>query len=165
VSEEEKPDWWVKSQGQRLHPRFELIDEYRRASGGQTFHMVNVSTFLDLSGADKTIVEEVRDEEQEQEEQEKRQEQEGASGQSFGVMIQKLRQERRLRPIDIERISDEIAGERGNPEYRISHATLMAIEDGSIPSIFKLISLASALGVSLGFLLALFGIDPNIPRD
>jgi hypothetical protein len=60
VSGEEKPDWWHKSDGQPLYPRFELFDEYRRASGGCSFHIVSFSQFLELYGASGAVVEEVR---------------------------------------------------------------------------------------------------------
>lgn len=60
VSGEEKPDWWHKSEGQPLYPRFELFDEYRRASGGRSFHIASFSKFLDLYGASEQVVEEVR---------------------------------------------------------------------------------------------------------
>lgn len=60
VSGEEKPDWWHKSEGQPLYPRFELFDEYRRMSGGYSFHIISFSKFLDLYGASEKVVEEVR---------------------------------------------------------------------------------------------------------
>ncbi|MEW6028492.1 MAG: PIN-like domain-containing protein [Chloroflexota bacterium] len=60
VSGEEKPDWWHKSEGQALYPRFELFDEYRRVSSGGSFHIVSFSKFLDLYGASEEVVQEVR---------------------------------------------------------------------------------------------------------
>ncbi|MBN1449845.1 MAG: DUF4935 domain-containing protein [Anaerolineales bacterium] len=60
VSGEEKPDWWHKSEGQPLYPRFELFDEFRRISNGFSFHIVSFSKFLDLYGASEQVVEEVR---------------------------------------------------------------------------------------------------------
>jgi hypothetical protein len=51
VSGDEKSDWYHQSESQALYPRYELVDEYRRASGGHQFHMVNFSGFLDLFGA------------------------------------------------------------------------------------------------------------------
>src|SRR5205085_6004956 len=51
------------SNKQALYPRYELIDEFRRSSGGQSFHIIKFSTFLDLYGASKKVVEEVRKEE------------------------------------------------------------------------------------------------------
>ena len=60
VSGDEKSDWWHRSEGQTLYPRFELADEFRRSSNGKSFHIVRFSSFLDLFGAEKRVVEEVR---------------------------------------------------------------------------------------------------------
>lgn len=63
VSGEEKPDWWHRMENQALYPRYELIDEFRRESGGYSFHIIHFSQFLDLYGASESAVEEVREEE------------------------------------------------------------------------------------------------------
>lgn len=63
VSGDEKADWYHISNKQPLYPRFELVDEYRRASSGQSFHIVQFSKFLGLYGASASVVEEVRKEE------------------------------------------------------------------------------------------------------
>jgi hypothetical protein len=63
VSHDEKSDWWHRSNDQALYPRYELIDEFRRLSGGQTFHIVQLSRFLDLFGATQTVVDEVKEKE------------------------------------------------------------------------------------------------------
>lgn len=63
VSLDQKADWWSQSEGRPLYPRFELIDEFRRLSVGQSFHAIKFSNFLDLYGASKEVVEEVRKEE------------------------------------------------------------------------------------------------------
>lgn len=63
VSADQKPDWWCQSEGQPLYPRYELIDEYRRISEGQTIGITKFSEFVSLFGADETVVEEVRKEE------------------------------------------------------------------------------------------------------
>lgn len=63
VSLDEKADWWSQSEGRALYPRFELVDEFRRSSGGQSFHILKFSAFLNLYGASKDVVEEVRKEE------------------------------------------------------------------------------------------------------
>lgn len=63
VSGEEKPDWFHKSEGQALYPRYELVDEYRRNSKGQSFHIVSFARFLNIFGASKSVVEEVQEEE------------------------------------------------------------------------------------------------------
>lgn len=64
VSGDEKADWYNRSNNQALYPRHELIDEFRRCSDGQSFHMINFSRFLNLFGASDSVVEEVKAEEQ-----------------------------------------------------------------------------------------------------
>lgn len=63
VSGDEKTDWYHISNKQPLYPRYELVDEYRRNSDGQSFHIIQFSRFLDLYGASERVVEEVRKEE------------------------------------------------------------------------------------------------------
>jgi rRNA-processing protein FCF1 len=64
VSLEKKPDWWNQgSSNQPLYPRYELIDEFRRYSEGQSFHIVKFSQFLELYGATEEVVQEIRKEE------------------------------------------------------------------------------------------------------
>lgn len=63
VSGEEKPDWWHRSNNKPLYPRYELIDEFRRCSKGQTFHIVSFADFLNLYGASTEVVEYVRSKE------------------------------------------------------------------------------------------------------
>ena len=64
VSGDEKSDWWYQSEGQSLYPRHELIDEYRRFSEGQSFHIVSFSKLLDLYGVSEDVVSEIREKEQ-----------------------------------------------------------------------------------------------------
>jgi len=63
VSLDRKADWLSQSEGRPLYPRYELIDEFRRVSSGQSFHILKFSSFLDLFGATEEVVEEVRKEE------------------------------------------------------------------------------------------------------
>lgn len=63
VSNEEKADWYTRSEGQPLYPRYELVDEFKRESGGQSFHIVKLSRFLELYGANEQVVEEIKKEE------------------------------------------------------------------------------------------------------
>ena len=63
VSLDQKPDWWSQSEGRPLYPRFELVEEFSRVSDGQSFHILKFSSFLDLYGASKEVIEEVRKEE------------------------------------------------------------------------------------------------------
>ncbi len=60
VTGEEKPDWWHRSSDGPLYPRYELLEEFRRASKGKTFHIMNFAELLEQSGAEKVVVEEVR---------------------------------------------------------------------------------------------------------
>ncbi|MEM1370270.1 MAG: PIN domain-containing protein [Cyanobacteria bacterium P01_H01_bin.15] len=63
VTNDNKNDWWHKSEKQALYPRFELVEEYRHNSGGRTIHIINFSKFLGLFGASPEVVNEVRREE------------------------------------------------------------------------------------------------------
>ncbi|MCF3609204.1 PIN domain-containing protein [Planktothrix agardhii 1033] len=63
VSGEEKPDWWYRTNDQKLYPRYELVDEFRRYSEGQSFHMIDLAELLELYGASEEVVEEVKQEE------------------------------------------------------------------------------------------------------
>lgn len=76
-----------------------------------------------------------------------------------GKWIRTLREERSIKPSDIERATRTIAESRGNADFYVSHSTLADIEAGSVPSIHKLFSLAVAFKVPLGDLLVSFGID------
>ncbi len=48
---------------QQTTARYELVDEFRRKSEGQAFHVVKYSRFLKLFGASERVVEEVQQEE------------------------------------------------------------------------------------------------------
>lgn len=63
VSGDEKADWWHRSESQPLYPRYELVDEFRRYSNGESFYIIAFSRFLDLYGASDKVVEEVRQKE------------------------------------------------------------------------------------------------------
>lgn len=63
VSGEEKTDWYYKSEGQALYPRFELLSEFRQKSDKKSFHIVKLSELLELFGADDQVIEEVKFEE------------------------------------------------------------------------------------------------------
>jgi len=76
-----------------------------------------------------------------------------------GKWIRALREERSIKPSDIERITRSIADARAYPDFYVSHATLADIEAGAIPGIHKLFSLALALKVPFNELLVPFGID------
>jgi len=76
-----------------------------------------------------------------------------------GKLIRELREERFVKSTDIERISRSIASDKGNADFYVSHSTLADVETGSVPSIYKLFSLAACLRVPLVELLLMFGID------
>jgi hypothetical protein len=60
VSGDEKLDWRHKIEKQALYARYELVDEFRRHSSGQSFYLIQFSQLLDLYGASEEIVREVR---------------------------------------------------------------------------------------------------------
>jgi transcriptional regulator with XRE-family HTH domain len=76
-----------------------------------------------------------------------------------GKWIRSLREERLIKPSDVERITRNIAEKKGNSDFYVSHSTLADIEAGSIPSIHKLFSLAICFRVSLQELFVPFGIN------
>jgi len=75
----------------------------------------------------------------------------------------RLRQERlrvRLSTRDVERLSQQIAREKSNQEYSISHTWLAEIEKGEFtPSIYKLYSLSLIYHRRYDEILAFFGIS------
>lgn len=78
-----------------------------------------------------------------------------------GKWIRGLREQLFVKPSDVERITRVIATRKGNPDFYVSHSTLADIEAGSIPSIYKLFSLAVCLRIPLSELFLPFGIDPG----
>jgi transcriptional regulator with XRE-family HTH domain len=83
-----------------------------------------------------------------------------------GKEIRRLREDRGLRAIDIERISENVKLQTKCQDFGISHATLNEIEkENSIPNVRKMFSLAVALRVPLNDILALYGAHPeNVPE-
>jgi len=69
VSGEEKPDWWHRSNNKALYPRYELVDEFRRCSEGETFHIIQLSNLLKMYGADENVVKEIEIEEEQSKQQ------------------------------------------------------------------------------------------------
>lgn len=61
VTGEEKSDWLVRG----VYPRQELIDEYRRASGGKTLRLIKLADLLSDLDAPSEVVDEVRQAEKE----------------------------------------------------------------------------------------------------
>ena len=60
ITGEEKADWFTRTDGFPLYPRPELIDEYRRMSGGKSIRLSTLSELLAEMDAPPTLVEEVR---------------------------------------------------------------------------------------------------------
>lgn len=63
VTNDVKNDWWYVSNKERLYPRIELVDEYRRCTQNNSFHIMTLSELLQYSEVDDTIVEEIKSEE------------------------------------------------------------------------------------------------------
>ncbi len=64
VSGEEKSDWYYKSEGQTLYPRFELINEFNHGSPGNSFHIIRFSEFLELMSESKELIKGIEEIEQ-----------------------------------------------------------------------------------------------------
>jgi transcriptional regulator with XRE-family HTH domain len=61
---------------------------------------------------------------------------------------------------DVENLSQKIAETEGNPEFQVSNAWLTQLENSdSVPSIFKLYSLATIYHIKFTDLLLVFGLD------
>lgn len=60
VTEEQKADWWIRRHG-AFQPRPELIEEYRRASGGKSLHLLPLSALLSNFKATAEAVNEVQE--------------------------------------------------------------------------------------------------------
>lgn len=65
VSSDDKADWWHRSSGKPLYPRFELVDEFRAKSDGKSFHIVKLSQLLKWFDADKAVVASIENTERE----------------------------------------------------------------------------------------------------
>lgn len=60
VTGEEKADWFVRSAGEPVFARPELLAEYRRASTGANLHLSSLADLLSQFGASTEVVAEVR---------------------------------------------------------------------------------------------------------
>lgn len=65
VSEDRKPDWWNQSNGSPFSPKFELVNEYKCASGGKTIQLMIFSEFLEAFNVSAKTVEDVKKVEEE----------------------------------------------------------------------------------------------------
>jgi len=64
VSGEEKADWQHRANGAGFLPRYELMDEFRRASGGKSFYIIQLSNLLQFLQAKKESIDEIKKEEE-----------------------------------------------------------------------------------------------------
>lgn len=69
VTGDEKSDWYVRSSGEAVYPRPELVDEYRRASEGRKFSLMSLAAFLAEMKVEANVVEEIKSAEEESREQ------------------------------------------------------------------------------------------------
>ncbi|NLS04331.1 DUF4935 domain-containing protein [Rhizobium sp. P32RR-XVIII] len=60
VTGEEKADWFVRSDAERVYPRPELVDEYRRASGGKSIRLSTLGELLEEMKVAAEVVSEVK---------------------------------------------------------------------------------------------------------
>jgi transcriptional regulator with XRE-family HTH domain len=79
---------------------------------------------------------------------------------SPGDHLRELRSRLGITTRDVESLSQKIAEEEKNPEFQISNAWLTQLENSdSVPSIFKLYSLAAIYRVKFTDLMLFFGLD------
>lgn len=64
VTGEEKADWQHRSGGRGVLPRFELVDEFRRASAGADLYIIQMSELLELLKVEHSTIAEIKQEEQ-----------------------------------------------------------------------------------------------------
>jgi len=60
VTNEEHKDWFYRHQNTAILPKYELIEEFRRYTGGKSINIINFSKFLKLQNAQEKTVEEVK---------------------------------------------------------------------------------------------------------
>jgi DNA-binding NarL/FixJ family response regulator/rRNA-processing protein FCF1 len=61
VTGDEKSDWWHRAQKQPIYPRQELINEFKQYVGDNfSFYMIRFPEFLNLFGANESLLKEVR---------------------------------------------------------------------------------------------------------
>lgn len=61
VSNDQKNDWFYKQDKVGLYPKFELFDEYRRATNGRTIHIIDFPKFLELRKAKEETINDVKE--------------------------------------------------------------------------------------------------------
>ena len=84
-----------------------------------------------------------------------------------GLQMKKIREKLLLKYRDVVEASQRIARQHGNAEFAIGLSRLADIENkGTVPSIYRLYSLAAIYGLELKTLLAIFGVSlAHLPTD
>jgi transcriptional regulator with XRE-family HTH domain len=77
-----------------------------------------------------------------------------------GEKLVMLRRKRNLKFLDVQTITRQIAGRHGLAEYAICPSRLKGIENGEIPSLYKLYSLSIVYEVPIDILLSWYGVPP-----
>lgn len=60
VTQETKSDWFYRSSNISLYPKFELVEEFSRISGGAAFHILKLSEMLEIFGAEQALVKNIQ---------------------------------------------------------------------------------------------------------
>jgi hypothetical protein len=84
-----------------------------------------------------------------------------------GLEMKKIREKLLLRYRDVSEASQRIARQHGNAEFAIGLSRLADIENkGTVPSIYRMYSLAAIYSMELKNLLAIFGVNlSQLPAD
>lgn len=83
---------------------------------------------------------------------------------SAGEGLRRLRKRAGLTTRQVAELSQKVAAAEANEEFSISHARMIQIENGSIPSIYKLFTLSAIYGIALEDLLSLYVNPAAITR-
>ncbi|PJJ48812.1 PIN domain-containing protein [Hymenobacter chitinivorans] len=60
VSDDQKNDWFYKQDKVSLYPKYELFDEFRRLTNGQSVNIISFANFLKLMNAKEDTVNEIK---------------------------------------------------------------------------------------------------------
>ncbi|HWK57307.1 MAG TPA: PIN domain-containing protein [Parapedobacter sp.] len=61
VTNESHNDWFYREQDTAISPRIELLDEFRRVTGGKSISIIDFQTFLEIRQAKTSTVDEVKE--------------------------------------------------------------------------------------------------------
>jgi transcriptional regulator with XRE-family HTH domain len=79
---------------------------------------------------------------------------------SAGERLFKLRQSRNLKFREVQAITRQIAGRHGLADFQVCPSRLKGIEDGEIPSVYKLYSLSVVYNIPIDELLGWYRVPP-----